>query len=195
MQYVKLNDNVVSEIILEFDPVFPNVPIEQRYPADFIKELIAVDDSVEVHTGMVYDPETNTFSEPEPVVPAPKNLDEAKALKVTESKVKLAEWLENNPMLYTDGKYYSATEEKQSLLNNNLTSYERAVEAGIPYPLKWNATGEECVEWEYEALVVLSLAIAGYVAPKVAMQQAVEVQINNCATMEELDSIVVNYDE
>lgn len=123
------------------------------------------------------------------------NLNSLKAAKVEESKTKLAEWLENNPMTYTDGKFYSVTAEKQSLLNSNLASYERAASAGIPYPLKWNAHGEECTEWTYEALVGLSLAIAAYVAPKVALQQALEIEINACETAEQLDKVVIDYGE
>ena len=192
MVYVRLNDNIVEEIIPEFDPTFPNVPIEQRYPADFVSGLIKVENGVEV--GMVYNHETGEFSEPEPVEPVPADLGTAKKQRIADSKIQLAEWLENHPMQYTDGKFYSTTEEKQSLLNNNLTSYERAVEAGIPYPLKWNATGEECVEWEYADLVTLSLAIAAYVAPKVAMQQAVEIEINACETTEQLEAVIISYD-
>ena len=192
MVYARLNDNIVEEIIPEFDPTFPNVPIEQRYPADFVSGLIKVENGVEV--GMVYNPETGEFSEPEPVEPVPADLDTAKKQRIADSKIQLAEWLENHPMQYTDGKYYSVTEEKQSLLNNNLTSYERAVEAGIPYPLKWNATGEECVEWEYADLVTLSLAIAAYVAPEVAAQQAFEIAINACETAEQLAEVIIDYD-
>ena len=115
--------------------------------------------------------------------------------KIAESKNLLAEWLEKNPMQYTDGKYYSVTSEKQSLLNGNLASYERALNTGIEYPLKWNSTGEECVPWEYENLLALSLSIAAYVAPKVSIQQSIEVAINNCSTIEEINEIVINYDE
>ncbi len=119
-----------------------------------------------------------------------------KAAKVEESKLRLAEWLSENPMQYTDGKLYSVTAEKQSLLNSNLSSYERAQGANpsIKYPLKWNATGEECTEWEYEDLVGLSLAIAAYVAPKVAEQQAIETAINDCSTIEELNGFVIAYE-
>ena len=106
----------------------------------------------------------------------------------------LSEWLANNPMLYSDGNYYSVTEEKQSLLNSNLASYERATAAGIPYPLKWNSTGAECTEWNYTDLTALSLSIAAYVAPKVSTQQAVEVQIRACETKEEVDSVVISYE-
>lgn len=112
---------------------------------------------------------------------------------INHSKAKLADWLNNNPILF-NGKYYSVTEEKQSLLNNNLASYERASAAGITYPLKWNSTGEECVEWEYNDLLSLSLNIAAYVASKVSIQQAYEVQIRSAESIDEIDGIVISYD-
>ena len=123
-----------------------------------------------------------------------KSLEECKEEKIALSKLMLSEWLANNPMLYSDGNYYSVTEEKQSLLNSNLASYERATAAGISYPLKWNSTGAECTEWEYTDLIALSLNIAAYVAPKVSTQQAVEVQIRACETKEEVDSVVISYE-
>ena len=123
-----------------------------------------------------------------------QSLEECKEEKIALSKLMLSEWLANNPMLYSDGNYYSVTEEKQSLLNSNLASYERATAAGIPYPLKWNSTGAECTEWEYADLIALSLSIAAYVAPKVSTQQAVEVQIRACETKEEVDGVVISYE-
>ena len=123
-----------------------------------------------------------------------KSLEEYKEEKIALSKLMLSEWLANNPMLYSDGNYYSVTEEKQSLLNSNLASYERATAAGIPYPLKWNSTGAECTEWNYTDLTALSLSIAAYVAPKVSTQQAVEVQIRACETKEEVDGVVISYE-
>ena len=123
-----------------------------------------------------------------------KSLEECKEEKIALSKLMLSEWLANNPMLYSDGNYYSVTEEKQSLLNSNLASYERATAAGIPYPLKWNSTGAECTEWEYSDLIALSLGIAAYVAPKVSIQHALEVQIRACETNEEVDSVVISYE-
>ena len=123
-----------------------------------------------------------------------KSLEECKEEKIALSKLMLSEWLANNPMLYSDGNYYSVTEEKQSLLNSNLASYERATAAGIPYPLKWNSTGAECTKWNYTDLTALSLSIAAYVAPKVSTQQAVEVQIRACETKEEVDGVVISYE-
>ena len=123
-----------------------------------------------------------------------EDVEAAKADMIQRSKELLAEWLSRNPMLYTDGNYYSVTEEKQSLLNSNLASYERAKAAGIDYPLKWNSTGAECTEWEYSELLALSLSIAAYVAPKVAMQQAIELEIKAAETMEQLDKVVISYE-
>lgn len=124
----------------------------------------------------------------------PDTLSPLKLTKITESKTKLAQWLAANPMTYTDGKQYSVTEEKQSLLNSNIASYERAKALGIEYPLKWNSTGEECTEWTYEELVTLSLTIAAYVAPKVSKQQSIEISIKSCENTEDLDKIVISYD-
>lgn len=121
------------------------------------------------------------------------DIAEIKAAKVEESKLRLAEWLANNPMLYTDGNLYSVTAEKQSLLNSNLASYERAKTEGVDYSLKWNSTGEECTDWSYSDLVALSLNIAAYVAPKVSMQQAYESQIKTCISIEELNNIIIDY--
>lgn len=114
--------------------------------------------------------------------------------KVAQSKILLSSWLASHPYLYSDGKYYSCTEEKQSLLNSNLASYERATNAGIEYPLKWNATTAECTEFSYNDLLALSLSIAAYVAPKVSKQQSLEVQIRNCETVEAVDAIEISYD-
>ena len=122
-----------------------------------------------------------------------KLLPSRKVQLISDSKKKLAQWLADNPIQFTDGKFYSVTEEKQTLLNSNLASYERALNACVDYPLKWNATGETCVDWTYSELLTLSLAIAGYVAPKVALQQAVEMQIKACSTLEECEAITIDY--
>ena len=122
------------------------------------------------------------------------SLQLAKEIKIVDSKIQLTEWLAANPMQYTDGNYYSVTEEKQTLLNSNLASYERAKAAGMDYPLKWNSTGSECVAWEYSDLLALSLMIAAYVAPKVSMQQSIEIAINACESIEKLDEIVISYE-
>ena len=196
--YAFIIKNTVRELIPDIDKTFPSVPIEQRYPSDVLDKCVHVADDAGVRVGMIYNADTGEFSAPEvvPISPMPEDIEGAKAYKIVESKDKLAEWLASHPMTYKDGKQYSVTAEKQSLLNGNLSSYERAQGASpsVKYPLRWNATGEECTEWEYEDLVGLSLAIAAYVAPKVAEQQAIEIAINACSTIEELNGVVISYE-
>lgn len=197
MKYLKLTDGVIAEIIPEYDEKFPEISLKERYSADFISELTAVSDDVNVEIGMkLLDGGSFGFEVIKSTALTLDNssINEYKSNKITESKTALAEWLENNPYLHTDGKYYACTAEKQSLLNNNLTSYERAEAAGLAYPLKWNSTGDECTEWEYDDLVALSLSIAAYVAPKVSQQQAFELEIKACETVEELEKIVIAYE-
>lgn len=199
--YIYIKNNTVQNIIPDYDERFPNIPVEQRFNSNYLEKCVHVADDTTVKIGMTYDVENDSFDYPkntdnvliEPPIPIDM-LPNYKKSKIEESKTKLAEWLAANPLLYSDGKYYSVTEEKQSLLNSNIASYERAKALGIEYPLKWNSTGEECTEWTYESLVTLSLTIAAYVAPKVSKQQSIEITIKSCETAEELDKVVISYD-
>ena len=59
--YVFMINNRVTQIIPEFDPIFPDIPISKRYSEDFCKKLIQVDDSEDVKLGMYYDKDENKF--------------------------------------------------------------------------------------------------------------------------------------
>ena len=69
MKYVYVDeDSSVGSIISDEDPIFPGIPVEQRYSAVFLKQCIAVEDSVAeaIEAGSKYDPESSTFYVPEP---------------------------------------------------------------------------------------------------------------------------------
>lgn len=199
--YIKIDDEkkplknfykTANHILFAFNQdiesnIFTDVSSFEMYSDDdiFLSKYTLSDYNVEINTNELYLKNPNIE----------KDINIYKQEKIEFSKQLLINWLENNPILYTDGKYYSVTAEKQSLLNSNLASYERAKTADVDYPLKWNSTGAECTEWEYSELLTLSLSIAAYVAPKVAMQQSIEVAINNCSTIDEIDAIVIDYDE
>ena len=198
--YIKISDEkmplkdfhkTTNHILFAFNQdieseTFSESAILEMYSDDdiFLSKYYLIDYNVEVNANELY------LKNPK----IEKDVDTFKQEKIDISKQLLAEWLETHPFLYSDGKYYSCTEEKQALLNGNLASYERATQAGIPYPLKWNSTGDECLDWSYEDLVALSLSIAGYVAPKVSMQQAYELQIKACQSVDEVNEIVISYD-
>lgn len=120
-------------------------------------------------------------------------LEQQKEYKISYSKQALKDYLANNPMKWLDGKYYSVTSEKQSLLTSNLALYQVSAAAGSPFKLTWNSTGEECTEWTYENLCALALAIGSYVKPFVSRQQELETKIKGCTTKDELNAIEIKY--
>lgn len=117
-----------------------------------------------------------------------------KETKIKESKESLSAYLASHPLLWSDGKYYSVTSEKQALLTSNLALYQISTAAGTQFKLTWNSTGDECVEWTYENLATLALAIGTYVKPFVSHQQELELDIKACTTMEEVDAIAIIYE-
>lgn len=123
-----------------------------------------------------------------------QSLEPIKNNKISESKTALSAYLASHPLQWSDGKYYSVTSEKQALLTSNLALYQISASAGQPFKLTWNSTGDECVEWTYEELAALALAIGTYVKPIVSRQQELEIAIKACTTMEELNAIEINYD-
>lgn len=114
--------------------------------------------------------------------------------RVITTKSDLAAYLATHPLIWTDGNQYTVTAEKQTLLTTQLSLYQTALSSGNTYELKWNSTGNESTVWKYEDLVALALAINKYVQTLVAYQQAKEVEIMSCETLQELESIIVDYD-
>lgn len=122
-----------------------------------------------------------------------ETLEQGKVRRIAESKAALAEHLEAHPLEWTDGKLYSVTMDKQTLLTSALARYQLAVGLGQSPKLRWNASGERCTVWAYEDLAALALEIAVCVEPLVSQQQAIEVQINAASSREELEAIVIDY--
>lgn len=130
----------------------------------------------------------------EPVPSEDMKLESLKTSKISQSKITLSTFLSLHPIQWTDGKYYSVTSEKQALLTSNLALYQISTAAGQPFKLTQNSTGDECVEWTYDDLAALALAIGVYVKPFVSHQQELEIGIKACTTSAEVDAIEISYD-
>lgn len=64
MKYAYINKNkIVSQFIHDEDPMFPGVPLEQRYSSEFIRQLVPCNDE-SVKLNWKY--EEGEFHEPEP---------------------------------------------------------------------------------------------------------------------------------
>lgn len=184
MKIVHLIESVVSEII----PAYA-LPVEKWYGSEFASQCVEAPDNVQPN--WTFNAESGTFLEPKPVEPS---FIEVQALRIAESKIKLAKYLEFHPLMWADGKQYSVTEDKQALLTGNLAAYQLAVALGQENPeLTWNATGEECTVWTFENLAMLAIAIKAYVKPLVAYQQTAEVAIMACTTTEDVGAVPLDY--
>lgn len=123
----------------------------------------------------------------------PDKLPSLKEEKIVKSKEDLAVFLINNPLLWSDGEYYSITQEKQNQLTSKIMAATMAQQSEMEYKLTWNSTGEVCKEWALEDLSALAFAIDATVTKLVTYQQKKEIEIKNCTTEEELEAIVVDY--
>lgn len=126
--------------------------------------------------------------------PAPDALVQAKEEKIARSKTDLAAYLEEHPLLWTDGEYYAITAEKQAQLTSKIMAATMAQTMSQPYDLTWNSTGEVCKAWTLQDLSALAFAIDARVTALVAYQQTQEVSMREAESLEALEAVVVDYD-
>ena len=62
MKYARIDENrIVREIIPSEDPVFPGMPVTERYSKDFLSQCLELPDEVPVEQDMEYLPLENIF--------------------------------------------------------------------------------------------------------------------------------------
>lgn len=182
MKTVRVRDGRVVEIIPDYA-----LPVEKWYGKKFAEECIVASDDVEI--GWAYDEDGLHKFDPDILVS-----DAEKMERIAQSKNDLEQYLLQHPLLWTDGKYYSITAEKQAQLTSKLAVAQAKKSANIPYDLKWNTTEEVCTSWDIDELFKLAFAIDERVTKLVSYQQEKEVAIRNSKTESELDAIVIDYD-
>jgi len=107
------------------------------------------------------------------------------------TKAMLSDALET-PITVQDGNY-SVTMEKQQLLATQLAMFMMNSQAGIPYELKWNQTGQECMPWTFEQMIVLANVIDSYVKPLVSAQRSAEMALIQATTRDEIQDVMESY--
>lgn len=129
----------------------------------------------------------------ESLPPEADPLISAKEERVAQSKSDLETYLLENPLQWTDGQYYAITAEKQNQLTSKLMAATVAQQMSTEYHLTWNSTGDVCTEWNLSDLYALAFAIDKRVTGLVTYQQTKEIEINNANSIDELDTIIVDY--
>lgn len=127
------------------------------------------------------------------VDPSKLPLDEYKSYLRNRNNLLLQTFLEDNPLQWSDGKYYSASKEDQSLLINNFNAYQLQVSSGIEAKLEWNSADSMCREFTVEEYCALMGAIYAYAKKMVKLCQWYKVKIVNAVTRDEAEAIDLNY--
>ena len=89
---------------------------------------------------------------------------------------------------------YSITEEKQSLMTSQYTSYKVEQTFNPDAVLKWNETGKTCEVLTEEEFLQLVLEVKYRVEPLVEYQRQYEKTVNECNTKEEVLAVELDYD-
>lgn len=193
MQYYDKLNNSVQSTFFTGALIFPDNFFSIYYPPDKrAAGFVKITDDGTIVTSCVWDEDAYQAWCAEN--PEPDTLSENKSARIQQSKDNLDVYLETHPMLWTDGQYYSITQEKQNQLTSKIMAATMAQTLSQPYTLTWNSTGEVCKEWTLIDLSALAFAIDQRVTSLVTYQQTQEVAMRNAETQEELDAIVVDYD-
>lgn len=148
--YVFLRDSKVYELIPDINPELPGVPIQERYPSNFVDMLIHVPDDTELEQGWVYDADIGKFSAP----PAP-DIEPIRAAKEAElSAACNAAIVAGVDVETTQGaEHFSLTETDQI---NLTTAYNAVLNGATGYP--YHADGTMCRMFSADEIKAISEA-------------------------------------
>lgn len=126
-----------------------------------------------------------------------KTLDGAKSHKINITKNALATYLEENPLVSSchngTPATYTITEDKQNMFSRKFSTHMAKKQAGMESTMTWNAAGQPCEPWTDEEALQFMAEADAYITPLVSYQQHLEVEINACTTVEEVEAIKINY--
>lgn len=126
--------------------------------------------------------------------PKPNTFEEMKNFKQADNNKALADFLDVNPILWTDGEYYGVTQEDQNELALNLNQYQLTVSAGQESVLQWHPKHKACRDFTLDEFTSLILAIKAFVYPYVQHCQDIKTQIYSAINEEELEAVEISYE-
>lgn len=140
------NKDIVDAIIPEFDPSFPNVPIQSRYSKEFIERCILLKDGT-VKTGYIYDRESSEFKASDNKYSENDSLEKVIDIKIEELSSDC-----NNAIISGfdfNNEHYSFNLDDQS----NIQGSKILADAGIPVP--YHPDGGDCREYDPKEFLLL----------------------------------------
>lgn len=141
---------------------------------------------------LIFDKSGN-LSDVEPIAPPAPDITVLQQAKQAQNKKALALFLEQNPLLWQDGKYYGVCQEDQNEMSLNLMQYQLALSAGMEAELLWHSEKETCRVFSLEEYTALTLAVSAYITPYLRKQEQIKEAIFSAKTKEELEALEINY--
>lgn len=129
----------------------------------------------------------------EQINPTPNSFEEKQEFKQKENNEKLAQFLDANPLLWTDGELYGVTQEDQNELALNLNQYQLTLAAQQEATLEWHPKHKACKPFSIEEYTSLVLAIKEFVYPYIQKCQEYKTAIFEATSEEELSKIELIY--
>ena len=127
----------------------------------------------------------------------PEDFEGRKEFLIRKSKLNLVQYLENNPMPSTCHNntlaYYNVTAEKQAQFTSKFTAHQVLLQSGVEDTMTWNSTGSPCEPWTDAECIQFIGELNLYITPLVSRQQHMEVELQQCTTIEELDNVDINF--
>lgn len=119
-------------------------------------------------------------------------LTELKSKLIAYSKIKLNEFLDNNPVSF-EGKLYAVTSDTQSHLDTLILAAEDARQLNISFTPMWNDVNGHREPWELNKLKQLRITIQQYILQLVIQQQQIEKMILQAANEIQAYNINIGY--
>ena len=122
-------------------------------------------------------------------------IERAQLDKQNENKKLFAEFLQNHPLKYTDGKFYGVTLEDQTEISLNINQYQLQIASGSEHPiLEWHSIHEGCKPWSIQDLTLLAATISNYIYPWFRKMQEYKTRIFSATSIDEINSIELIYE-
>lgn len=145
------------------------------------------------------EPSSDKENNPTPYTPTEEDITtqliQYREIKQNNNKHLLEDFLENNPILWEDGKLYGITQADQNEMIADKTAYELKHSLGdTSWKLEWHPIKSACREFSMEEFIGLLNAIVNFVYPYRRLLEEYKERIYNGKTIEELEAIDLIYE-
>ena len=199
MRYIRLRDNIVVEIIPQYDPKFPNILPQQRFSQDFLNDCVSLsDDSLEIHEGMIYnkgvfeeppapDIITPITSTPSDFEPEPEDIEEFRAYKIEELNKAMNKAIESGVDVETSEgtEHFALTNSDQTDIKALYDTVKDGSIAGVPY----HSEGNLCRVYSRDEITAIYLASLNHKTYHITYGNHICMWAKRVSTSEELKSI------